>query len=339
MHNRVVYIAIVVLCVSLCAGISYSAEKVRHLEWGHYYPGGSRLAQISDNWAKDIEKATNGRIKIQVHAGGTLVRPAQALDSTVKGIADIAEAATGHTPGRFPVMEVIDLPWGRKTAAEAQPMAWALYNKFKPAEFAKVHVMNINAQGPMWIHTKKPVRTLEDLKGMKLRVPGGKVAEIVKVLGGIPVVMSPGETYDALRKGVVDGVLAGMGALNTFKFGEVTQYTTLNYRTGAGSSAYVIMNMDVWNSLSAEDKNAIDKVSAVNTEKLTRYYDDHAREAKETWEKKGHKFIELSKEEEARWIERLAPLYDQYVKERSPKGIPAAEILQWCRDYVKKNSK
>jgi TRAP-type C4-dicarboxylate transport system substrate-binding protein len=333
-------IAIVFFCVSLCASVTHSAEKVMRMEWSHFLPATDPGALLTEEWAKEMEKDTNGRLKFTIHPASILTPPSQAFDSTVQGIVDVGQAGTGITPGRFPVLEVMDLPWGTRYAVTSTALANDLINKFKPKEFEKVKILQILSQGPMLIHTNKPVRSLEDLKGLKLRVPGGLSVDIVKALGAVPLVISPGETYDALQKGVADGVVCGMQGLDIFRFGEVTKYTVLNYRTGIGVSGFVVMNIDKWNSLSADEKKAFDKLSTKYTEKFAQLFDKTDMDAKVGWEKKnGHQYITLSKEEEDRWAAKIAPLYDKYVTDRSGKGVPAAEALQFCKDWVKKKVK
>jgi TRAP-type transport system periplasmic protein len=340
MRNGVVYILAVFLCLGLCEGSAIGAEKVIVIEWSHFIPAQDPGALLAAEYAKAIEEGTNGRLKFNIHFAGTLTPPTQTFDSTVKGIVDVGSAGTGMTPGRFPLLEVLDLPWGTRYAVVSTAMAKDLVDRFKPKELERVKVLHVDSQGPMLIHTAKPVRTLEDLKGMKLRVPGGLSVNAIKTLGAVPLVISPGETYDALKKGVVDGVVCGMQGLDMFRFGEVTNYTTLNYRTGLGASGYVVMNLDKWNLLSADEKKTVERASADYTEKLAKLFDRMDAEAKARWEKqKGHQYIELAKEEEDRWAAKLAPLYDQYVKEKSAKGLPAAAVLQFCKDWVKQNVK
>jgi TRAP-type C4-dicarboxylate transport system substrate-binding protein len=328
-----------ILSIGVCVSTCFSAEKVTVMEWSMFLPAQSLGSLLLIESVKNLEKDTSGRIKINIHFGGTLTPPTQTFDSTVKGIVDIGVAPTGMTPGRFPLLEVMDLPWGTKYAQVAGVLARDLVNHFKPKEFERVKVVGLDGNGPMLIHTNKPVRSLEDLKGMKLRVPGGLSVGIVQALGAVPLVIPPGETYDALKKGVVDGVVAGNSALDMFKFGEVTKYTTLNYRTGIGGSGYTVMNLDKWNSLSEEDKKIFDRWSADYINKVLKLLDQMDADAKTNWEQKGHQFLQLSKSEEDRWAARIAPLYDDYVKDKTAKGVPAAEAIKFCKDWVKQHVK
>jgi TRAP-type C4-dicarboxylate transport system substrate-binding protein len=268
-----------------------------------------------------------------------LTPPTQTFDSTVKGIVDVGYAGTGMTPGRFPLTEVLDLPFGTRYAYESTRLLNAFFKKFKPKEFDKVKMLFLQGQSPMIFHSKKPIHSLEDLKGMKIRCPGGFSTQVVKALGAVPLVLSTGETYDALRKGVADGILTGVNTLAMFRFAEVTQYTVMSPRTGLGSSGYIVMNKDKWNSFSPDIQKTIEQLSEEWAEKMGAVvHESDERGMKASAEKK-RTLITLSKEEEARWLKKIDPFYDAYIKEKSAMGLPAAEAVTFCRDWVKTNVK
>jgi TRAP-type transport system periplasmic protein len=130
----------------------------------------------------------------------------QTYDGTVKGTCDIGLSVVSYVKGRFPLSEVIDLPLGHTSGLQATRLANAYFAKFKPKEFDDVKMLYIQAHGSGLIVTKKPVNKMEDLKGMRIRCSGTSM--IVSALGGIPVAMPQSETYDALKKGFVVGVLS-----------------------------------------------------------------------------------------------------------------------------------
>jgi TRAP-type C4-dicarboxylate transport system substrate-binding protein len=155
-------------------------------------------------------------------------------DGVVKGLSDVGMSVLSYTRGRFPLTEVIDLPLGYKNGTAATKLVNLYYKKFKPKELDDVKVMYLHAHGPGILHTKKPVTKLEELKGMKIRSTG-TVAKIVGALGATAVAMPMPETYDALQKGIAEGVMCPMEALQGWKLGEVIKNTTQNY-----GSAYTI---------------------------------------------------------------------------------------------------
>ena len=167
---------------------------------------------LADQWCKEVEKRTNGRVRISYFPGGTLTPAAQTYDNVVKGIADIGFSVFAYTRGKFPLTEVIDLPIGVQSGAVATSMINEYYGRFKPKELDEVKVLYLHAHGPGIIHTKRPVNKLEDLKGMKIRATGlaAKIAAAsVQRLWGPPC----RKPTTALRTGIVDGAMAPFEAL------------------------------------------------------------------------------------------------------------------------------
>ncbi|MBI5439884.1 MAG: TRAP transporter substrate-binding protein [Deltaproteobacteria bacterium] len=312
---------------------SYGADKVAALELASFLPPQNPLSVLLVEFAKEAERRTNGRVKITVHHGQTLVPMPQTYDSVMNEIADMGFASLSINPGRFPLMEVLDLPHGIKNARIMTQLSNSMYKKFQPKELDGVKVLFLLSHGPGIVHTKTPVRKLEDLQGLKLRCPGGFITSIVKELGGVPLVMPAPDTYDALKRGVADGVVATPDALVFLKFGEILPYTTENYGTAFESTGYVIMNKKKWNSLPADVQETMNALGEEYSDKLARRWDEMDQMAIKQYSTRT--VFKLSPEEEQRWFRKIAPLYDLYVKEKSAKGLPAAEALKFCRDFAR----
>lgn len=212
----------------LLVGAGSSQVKAVELTYSTFFPAPHIQAVLAVEWAKEVEKRTNGAVKVTVFAGGTLTPPNQCYDGVVKGISDIGMAVLSYTPGRFPLMEVIDMPLGYKDGAQATRLINAFYKKFQPKELDDTKVMYLMAHGPGIVNSKKPVNKLEDLKGMKIRCTGTS-SKVVTHLGATPVAMPQTEAYDALQKGVVDGVMSPIETAKGWKFAEVVKYHTMNY--------------------------------------------------------------------------------------------------------------
>ena len=230
MKDRACMISAVLAFMGSLALTAYpaSAEQVITLRYAHFMPTTTAQAVTSAQWCKEVEKRTSGRVKITFYPGSTLMPAPQTYDSIVRGIADIGWSIMSYTRGKFPLTEVIDLPLGYKSGYAATKLINAYYEKFKPKEFDETKVLYLHAHGPGILTTKKPVYKLEDLKGMKIRSTGLS-AKIAQALGAAPVGMPITETYDALSKGVTDGVLTTVESLHQWKLAEVTNYTTENY--------------------------------------------------------------------------------------------------------------
>ncbi|MGQ9858112.1 MAG: TRAP transporter substrate-binding protein [Thermodesulfobacteriota bacterium] len=319
----------------LGAGELWAQQKPIELTYSIFFPAPHKNTVLATQWAEEINKRTNGRVKITMFPGGTLTPADKCYDGVVKGLSDIGMSVVSYTRGRFPLTEVIDLPLGYKSGLAATKLVNAYYRKFKPKEFDDTQVMYFHAHGPGILHTKKPVTKLEDLKGMKIRSTG-TVAKIVAALGATPVAMPMPETYDALQKGIAEGVMCPVEALQGWKLGEVVKSTTLNYGSAYTIAFFVVMNKEKWNSLPPDIQKVIQEVNEEWIEKTGKSWDEIDTAGMEFVKKLGNKVVPLSKEEDERWVKSVQSVFDDYVKSMKEKGLPGEEALKFCREELKK---
>ena len=328
------------LC-SLVVGFSFFISsafgqiKPIELSYSNFFPTAHRHSIITVEWGKEIEKRTNGRVKVTVHTGGTLTPADKCFDGVVKGISDIGLSCHAYTRGKFPLFEVVDLPLGSKSGYASTKLINEFYNKFKPKEFDEVKNMYLHGHGPAIYHTKKAVYKLEDFKGMKIRCTG-LATKIVTALGGTPVGMPMPETYDSLSRGIVDGTLNPFEALQGFKFGEVVKFSTESYGSANSTGFYIVMNKDKWNSLPPDIQKIIEKINEEWIEKTGRLWDEIDTAGRDFTLKLGNKIISLSKEENERWGKAVRPMLDEYVNNMKAKGLPGEEALKFCLDRLTK---
>jgi len=325
------------LCLSIIgfSFITQTASAQVKLNYSIFFPAPAKQTVDATDWAKEIEKRTNGKVQITMFPGGTLTPPDKCYDGVVKGISDIGYSVLAYTRGKFPLTEVADLPIGIKSGLVATKLINEYYKKFKPKEFDEVKVMYLHGHGPGIIHTKKAVRKLEDLKGMKIRCTG-LAAKIAAALGATPVAMPMSETYDSLSRGVVDGSMAPMEALNTWKWGEVVKFTTEDYGASYSTGFFVVMNKEKWNALPPDIQKIIEKVNEEWIEKTGKMWDEVDKAGKEFTLKLGNQIIPLSKEENEKWAKAVRPLLDEYAKNMKDKGLPGEEALKFYVDQLKK---
>ena len=312
------------------------AQAAVELTYSTFFPATHIQAVLAAEWGKEIEKRTNGAVKVTLFPGGTLTPAPQCYDGVVKGISDVGMAVLSYTAGRFPLMEVIDMPLGYKSGTQATRLINAFYSKFQPKELSDTQIMYLMAHGPGIVNTKKPVAKLEDLKGLKIRCTGTS-SKLVSHLGGTPVAMAQGETYDALQKGVVDGVMSPIETAKGWKFAEVVKSHTLNYGSAYSLGFFVVMNKQKWNSLPKDVQTTIQKINEEWIEKSARAWDQSDKEGLEYTKSKGNQVITLSKQEDERWAKLVYPILDEYVAAMKTKGLPGEEALKFCQDWLKKN--
>ncbi len=308
-------------------------EKPIELTYSIFFPATHKNTVLAQEWAKEVETRTAGKVKITVFPSGTLTKAEVCYDGVEKGISDIGMSVLGYTRGKFPLSEVLDLPLGVKTGAAATAMANAFYKKFAPKEFNGVKIMYLHAHGPGFLHTKKPVKALEDLKGLKIRCTGLS-AKIVTALGGTPVAMPMGETYDALSRGVVDGSMAPQESLEGWRWGEVVKSSTECYGAAYTTAFFVAMNKGTWQKLPKDVQDVIEKVNAEWAAKTGNAWDAMDKSGKEFSAAKGNGSIALSPEENARWAAAVRPILDEYAAKMKEKGLPGAEALAFCKETL-----
>jgi TRAP-type C4-dicarboxylate transport system substrate-binding protein len=325
-----------VLSVYAVSSPAMAQEKTFTLKVTNFLPPGHQASLAFDQWGKDLEKATNNRVKVKIYHSATLAAAVQQYDAVVKGIADVGNHVLGYTMNRFPLSEVLDLPLGIPNASVAAKMMNEYYKKMKPKEFNDVKVLWFHGQGPGYVCTRnKQVQKMEDLKGMKMRCYGGN-ARFLQALGGTPVAMPMTEVYDALSRGMVDGLLSSLETLESFRTGEHVQYVTQNKLTAYGATFLVAMNKKTWNSLPPDIQTIIDQSSQEQIDKFGKAWDQGDTVGKTFLEKRGVKFLTLPREEEQHWIDNGAkPLYDDYVKRMKERNLPGNEALKVVLDFLK----
>ena len=207
-----------------------------------------------------------------------------------------------------------------------------------PADLDGVKVLYVHAHGPGLLHTKKPVKKLEDLKGLKIRSTGLS-AKVVTALGGVPVAMPQGDTYESLQKGIVDGTFAPIETLKGWKQGEVIKHTTVCDKVGYTTGMFVVMNKKKWDALPADIKSVIEEVSARWIAVHGETWDRVDSEGKKFTTGLGNDLIALPDAESARWTKAVKPILEAYVRETNKKGLPGTKALSTLQDLIAKLSK
>ncbi len=326
---------VVIFMGAYFAPAAFGQAKVIKLNYSVFFPAPHVHSVLAMEWGKEIEKRTNGRIKIDVLPGGTLTPADKCYDGVEKGISDLGMSVFAYTRGKFPLTEVIDLPIGIKSGMAATKLINEYYKKFQPRELSGVKVMFLHAHGPGLLHTKNSVTKLEDVKGMKIRCTG-LATKIVEKLGGTPVAMPMGETYDALSRGVVDGSLAPQESLFAWKWGEVVKFTLESYSASYSSGMFVVMNKDKWNTIPPDVQKIIEQVNEEWIAKSGKAWDDNDKAGRDFTISRGNKINTLSKDESERWAKAVKPLVDEYVSNMKAKGLPGEEAVRFCTETLKK---
>ncbi len=340
--KKKIWISLLVLTVSV-AFCLMGAPKAQagpvKMTYSCFFPPTHANSKLAEAWCEEIEKRTGGKVQIAYYPGQTLTKGTQCYDGVVNGISDIGFSILQYTPGRFPVMDVINLPIGIPSGTVATAILNEINEKFQPKELNDTKVMYLHSHGPGLINTKeKPVRKMEDLKGLKIR-SHGPTAEMIKHLGGTPVALPMPELYQALQKGVVQGGVFPLEAQKGWRLAEVTDYTSACFSTAYGLGFFVVMNKDKWNSLPPDVQKTIEEINIEWTFKQGQIWDDIDFKGVQFLLSKGNTIVGVDDKEAARRAKAVKPVMDAYAKNLEAKGLPGKEVLEFVQKRLKDANK
>lgn len=306
-----------------------AADKV--LKFASFVPPKYVLhAPIFEKMAKDVAAASNGSLKIRIYPSGALGKgPVQQYVRAVRGVADITMGVTGYTSSLFPKTLLIELPGVADDGVDATRRMWQVMDKHLGAEYRGTHVLAAYATPPsVFMTTKKPVRRLADVKGLKLRTPSKAAGEVLRAYGASPVSMPATKVYTAMSTGVIDGALMGSDSLLIFKLIEPTKYVTTNLPE-MPTALFIVMNEVTWKGLSPEQKAAVDKASGekLSIEAAEELAAFGAKALKIFASKPGKTVIELSPEARAAFDAAAAKARAAIVADLEKDGVPAGTII------------
>lgn len=278
-------------------------------------------------WIQEVKDQTGGKLDIQFFNPNTLCPAKEANSALMSGAADMIFTPTQMSArGKFPVSSVALLPF-MITGSEAGSLGiWELYNQQPEMkkEYEGMKVLWQWVSPPFEVHTtKKQVKTLEDLKGLKMITWTGDLAKIAAALGANPVETTPHDTYLSLQRGMADGVICPIAPMKAYKITDVTKYHTI---VGIMSTHfYAGVNLDKWNSLPADMQKVLLETSGEKMVQVTgKTLDDGAKRDTKWMEENGHIFTILADEERARWQAKVKPIVNTWIETMESKGMANA---------------
>ena len=306
------------------------------LSYANFFPPTHIQSQLAEQWCREVEARTDGKVKVNYYPGGTLTKAKQTYDGVVEGIADIGLSVLAYSRGRFPVMAAVDLPLGYQTGVQATRVANAVYEKFTPAEFDDVQPMYFHAHGPGLLFTApKPVASLADLQGMKIRSTGNS-AKLVAALGGTPVAQSMPTCYQSLQKGVVDGSMHPMESNKGWKLAEVVKFGTESQPVAYTTTFFVVMSKDKWAMLDADTQKIITDINVEWAAKHGTAWDEADAAGRTFFLEQGGQMVPLTEAETLKWIDAAKPVIQEYHDDVTGKGFSSQDIVQFIQDEMKK---
>ena len=315
---------LVALCLTACKPAE-PTETIK-LSYSVFFPPTHVQCIAATNWAHEIQQRTGGRVQITVYPAGSLTKADQCYEGVIKGISDLGMSCFAYTRGRFPLLEGLDLPLGYPDGATATRLANTIIQKYQPAELNDVKMLYVHAHGPGILASKKPVHSLDELKGMKVRATGLS-AKIVEALGATPVAMSQPETYEALAKGVVEATLCPIETLKGWKQGETIEYVVDATAIGYTTAMFVVMNKNKWAALPADVQQVFTEVSQEWIAKHGAAWDEADQAGREFVTDLKRQFIHLPEAEQQRWKAAVKPILDDFAKQAKEKNLPGEAMV------------
>ena len=328
-----------IVAAAALAGAGDKANAQTTLTYNNWLPPThNQLLLAMKPWAAEVEKASNGRIKIEFPPA-SLGAPPRQYDLAFEGIADIATAVHGYTPGRFKLPSIAELPFVGDTAMQRSVAYWRVHEKYfaKANEHKGVVVLTVFTHGPGTIMSREPITTTDDFKGKKMRVGGGIIDKINPALGGVNVAAPATEVHDILSKGVADGVFFPSEAFKVFKLDGSVKAQTIIPGGLYSSSWAVVMNKAKFDKLSDQDKKALMSVSGEHLARIhAKAWDEADKAGIEAMEKAGVKRVKASDKFLADIKSKTAFLEADWLKDAKSLGVDGPAALKMYRDEIAK---
>lgn len=332
-HELFVRLGVFIMCLALSMSISSGMDALAgskgemHIRFSTWHPPVSR--EVKTVWIpmlEELKKRSNGRITYTMYSGGALGKGPEHYDIVAKGLSDMGYFTATWTPGRFPLSDVLSLAVWVDGKDIGTDIGNAMYKRILHREFPGVKMIELNGCIKASLWTTKPVRTLEDCRGLRIRTPGGHQTTYIKALGAEPVFMPLGDVYLAMETGTIDGLVTCPPLVLAFKLYEVARHGTIA-AFGCVTEG-VIMNEKSWERAPDDLKPIIEEVCSNpfrTTGGLTvKVYKVMMKEIAD----RGVELYYLPPREGCRWYARFQDMTRKWVADLEEKGLPAQRVVQ-----------
>lgn len=313
----------------------------------HSFLGANSYQHVKffDPWCAAIKEQSKGRLVCQMfpsmQLGGS---PAALYDQARDGVVDIVYGNPGYSPGVYLAAEVFELPFMLNDVVNAGRAMWDAMGDNPGPEFKGLRLIAMApADFPIVMTTKKQIRTMEDLKGVKLRAAGRSGAKVLQALGALPIQMPAGEIVESLNRGVIDGSYLPWSAVSLLKINDTMKFYTDfadNQKRMYTSVQIMAMGQASYDRLPADLKKVIDDNRGLEASaKFADAFETTAQEEKKKARDKGSNITVLADAEYERWRKAAEPVIDEWVADANKKGLDGKALLERARQSVAKFAK
>ncbi len=337
-YQRVCGMALAGLIAASVSATQTKAETVLNLS--SWMPAGhANVAGGIVPWTQEVEKATEGRVRINV-LNTPLGKPAAHFDMAESGIADITFGVQGYQPGRFVTSKAVELPFLGGSAESISVAYWRIFEKHlkQAGEYNGVKVLGVYTHGPGQIFNNvRPITSLEDLQGVKIRVGGGVITQTADALGIEALHKPANEVYTLLSSGVIDGVAFPKETVKSYNISDFIKYATIIPGGFYNVSWFLVMNQDKFDQLSEADQKAVMSVSGEHFARMVgRAWDEADANAVEFMKEKGIQVDVAPDEFVSEMKERTRGVEEAWYEEIAKKGLDGRAIMEDLRAEIGK---
>ncbi len=315
--------------MSLAAFATASQAEPVTLKMAHWLPPLNHMSFTAKNWAQSVEAASGGSLKIVLDKSA-LAKPPGQYDLSKNGIRDISWGVAGYTPGLMQLYRMAEVPFATPDAETGSPglVSWYMKHGFQNIEFKGTHFLTGWVHGPGLLHSKKKITTLEDLKGVKIRVGGGGVL-IAKSLGAVPVAMSAPKAHESLQRGTTDAAFFPWEAVKGFKLVKLAKHHLVIPGGLYTTSFWLTMNKKKFAGLPAKARNALSAMGGVTGARVIgRRWDDADKAGKELAIKNGNTITPISGSENKRWAKAVQIIKDNWIAKANKMGQNGKALME-----------
>ena len=322
----VVATCIALFILSVVVFPSYASQpNVIKLKAATYFSPTQPLGEGFNLFFDKVVKRSNGQVEIQTFMGSSLLGPKDIYDGVVQGTVDIGLTMPGYNTGKFPEMELVEMPHGYLSAFVSSHVANDYFNQFNPKEYSQTKMLYWFASPPSVIICNKPVRTLADLKGLKIRGTA-RVGEIVSALGAVPQSTAAGEVYTSISKNVIDGIMWPISTLDEWKLADLKPKILNSWQIGAVFAFYTVMNKNTWEKLPSNIQKIFKEAAEEMITEHAALYDGSDLKGYEMGKSAAAELFNFSKQDTDKAIELIKPVTDKWISGMVAKGFDGNEM-------------
>ncbi len=286
------------------------------------------VVEVLEPLGKDIEKRTGGKVAVRVFAGNSPFGKAEnQADQVKQGVVDIALGLNGIPRGRYLRSSIMEMPFVAESAASASKTLWAMLPTTLAEDYKGLKVLALHCHNPGLFHTRdKKIEKLEDVRGLRMREPNAPTQALLKHLGATPVGMPPGQVYENIEKGVIDGAVFPWDAIKGFRLEGVLKY---HFDARVYTSCFhIVMNEAKYASLPADVKKAIDDTTgATMVNRFGELWNKWDQAGLDAVKARGNVIVSVSNEQREQWRAQLKPLIDSQLAELQKEGVANARAV------------